>query len=141
DFLALVRVPHLYCLVLAAADDAFAIGAERHAAHDVRVSRERADLLALVRGPHLHRLVSAAAGDAFAVRTERHAADLVGVSLEGEDFLALLRVPNLDLTRLVGGVVKVSAAAAAAADDAFAVGADCHAVDMARVSPERENLL
>ena len=41
DLLARVRVPHLHRLVIAAADDAFAVGAERHAVDLFRVSRGR----------------------------------------------------------------------------------------------------
>ena len=48
-------------LVIAAADDAFAVGAERHAADPARVSLEGEEFLALVGVPHLHRLVIAAA--------------------------------------------------------------------------------
>ena len=49
----------------------------------------------------------------------------VRVSLEGEDFLARLRVPHL----------SPSCLDLAAADDAFAVGAERHAADLARCVP------
>ena len=44
-------------LSCAAADDAFAVGAERHAADIACVSLEGENFGALVRVPHLHRLV------------------------------------------------------------------------------------
>ena len=63
-------------LSAAAADDAFAIRAERHAQDSVRVPLEGEDLLSLVCIPYLHRLVRSAADEAFAVGAERHADDV-----------------------------------------------------------------
>ena len=47
--------------VLAAGDDAFAVGAERHAGDPARVSLEGEEFLALVGVPHLHRACPRAA--------------------------------------------------------------------------------
>src|SRR5262249_40441076 len=76
DLPARVRIPDLYRPVLAAADDAFAVGTERHAVHNVKgpqplhrvgMPLEGDDLCALVRIPDLHRPVLAAAGHALAL--------------------------------------------------------------------------
>src|SRR5205823_2125299 len=59
-----VGVPHVQGLVLAAGEDAAAVGAERHAADSGRVSREGEQLEAAVSVPHLQGVVSAAREDA-----------------------------------------------------------------------------
>ena len=47
----LLGIPHLRCPVIAAGDDAFAVGAERHAAHVACVPLEGEKFLAISRRP------------------------------------------------------------------------------------------
>src|SRR5262245_46977417 len=82
------RVPDPHRAVLAAAGEAPAVGAERHASDLGRVACEGEHFLALGRVPDSHRAVLAAADEALAVGAERHAGDRVRVALEGEDLPA-----------------------------------------------------
>src|SRR5262249_8665575 len=117
-----------YCDVPAAADNAFAIGAEGHTGdHALPFEGERFDARAGI--PDLYRPVSAAADDALAIGAEGHTLNWPGVPLEGEGFGTLVGIPDLY------SVVK------AAADDALAIGAEGHAMDPVCVPPERGNLV
>ena len=83
DGLAGGRVPQPHRVVVAAGDDARAVGAERHADHRAGVAGERrAEGLAGGGVPQPHRVVGAAGGDAPAVGAERHAVDRAGVAGE-----------------------------------------------------------
>ena len=69
-----VSASHTFAvLVPTSGDDAFAVGAERHAADKVCVPLEGEDFLARAGIPHLRRPAITAGDDASAVGAERHA--------------------------------------------------------------------
>ena len=82
-FLTGGRVPDFQRLVKTSADDAFAVGAERHAPDVTGMPFESECLLTGGRVPDFQRLVTTSADDAFAVGAERHAGDATGMPFEG----------------------------------------------------------
>ena len=100
EFLARPGVPHLHGLVLAAGDDASAVGAERHAPHPACVPLEGEEFLARLGVPHLQPYWSSLpvtmrlpSGLNATLRTPP------GVPLEGEDLAARLGIPHLRRSR------------------------------------------
>ena len=90
-------VPDLHRLVVAPADDAFAVGAERHADDMAGVPLEGEDFLARVARPRPSRVLSSAAAETMRLPSGLNATLLTPsrVPLEGEDFLARRRRPTL----------------------------------------------
>src|SRR5262249_20151250 len=127
------RIPHMRHPPRAAGD-AFAVGAEGHAAEPgACVPPESKGQPATLHVPHLHftwiESIPVTGGQALAVRTEGHAGSRLHALLEGKELLALLGVPNQH--RQI----------AAGAGDAFAVGADGHLPDAVPVPSERGGAL
>ena len=123
DGLAALRIPEPQRLVLTAADDARAIGAERHTRDRVLMAAQRlTDGLAALRIPEPQRLVPTAADDARAIGAERHTQDLALMCRAAAH-------------RWAGRSSHPTAAASCptAADDARAIGAERHAQDPALV--------
>src|SRR5262249_1609629 len=126
-------VPNLRRLVGAAADDAFAVRADRHPEDRARMPLEGAYLSPRFRIPYLHRPIVAPAHDAFAVRAECHAPAPAPTPLQ-------LPLPASALDGALPsprcGLPNPHRPVVAAADDPFTVRADRHTADPARVPLE-----
>src|SRR5262249_28392521 len=103
----------------------FAVRAEGHAEDKASMSGERASVRIGGHVPDLDGPVKSGRGKPRPVGTEHHALNQRGVD-EGVEFPAGLRIPYLYL-RVIS-----------ATDQAFAVGAEGHGVDLFRVSGDRE---
>src|SRR5262249_42449776 len=96
DLLALLGIPHLQRLVLAAGEDAFAIRTPDTAGHRTGVALEREDLLAFLGIPHLQCVVLATGKNVFAISAPRAAGDVVEVALKNE-LIAMTEGPEMPM--------------------------------------------
>src|SRR5262249_10155726 len=91
------HVPNLHGLIPASRDQAQAVGAERHAADQARVTAEGVTQLSSVAVPDFHGAILPSRDNPPAiVGAERPGVDLTLVSPEGMQFLAGLYVLDLD---------------------------------------------
>src|SRR5689334_23061890 len=110
--LARLGVPDFRCQIIAAGDNAFAVGAVRRAPHPVFVPLEGEELLTRGGIPHSHMRLPIAGDDLLPVGAVRHAGDRAVVRLEGNEFLPGRGVPDPGLAGRPGTITGSS-------DDAF----------------------
>ena len=103
------HVPQPHRVIVAAAGQGLAVGAERHRPDGAGVAGEgAADRVAGGHVPQPHRAIVAAAGQGLAVRAERHREDRAGVAGEGvPDLVAGGHIPQPH--RAIASVVGTAA--------------------------------